>query len=403
MINLSLYTSFRLYQILTGIVLFFCFYKLNSAQTIDSPPPLPARVNMSSEVIEARNATNKILEDSGRHFKRGLEAIRANRLAESGQEFDKSVEQFLYSTLNIQKDQRLQSCYGALIETLYLIEFPSETKRPQIQNLSGACGWKWNDADYKLADEIVTFARVFPKNLSNSASTVSAAKQPDERLVGFIDQGFEPSPLDELSKLETTPVGETWRTISARTGVSVAELVAANPGMKEPKGKVFIPLNPAEVLLVKAQAGDTVTKLATRYGVNALEVARYNGLLPNSILGAGREIRILKTREKTVISTAPSTTVYTRIDPLQLTIGPKPRLKDGQVEVVMDYFNEVLHDPYSMRVVRWSPITESYCDSGPCWRVSVKYRARNVMGAYVLTERVFYMRNNAIVSTLELK
>jgi LysM repeat protein len=48
------------------------------------------------------------------------------------------------------------------------------------------------------------------------------------------------------------------------------------------------------VKVVKAQAGDTVQKVAERNGVDAVEVAKYNGLLPNSVLGAGREIKIPK-------------------------------------------------------------------------------------------------------------
>lgn len=106
--------------------------------------------------------------------------------------------------------------------------------------------------------------------------------------------------------------GETWQNISNRTGVSVADLLAANPGMKEPKGKVFVPVSgnkintisysrpsnlpvsgpAANVKVVKAQAGDTVTKVAQRNGADPTEVAKYNGLLPNSVLGAGREIKI---------------------------------------------------------------------------------------------------------------
>ena len=35
--------------------------------------------------------------------------------------------------------------------------------------------------------------------------------------------------------------GETWQTISNRTGVSVADLMAANPGMKDPKGQGLRP------------------------------------------------------------------------------------------------------------------------------------------------------------------
>ena len=109
--------------------------------------------------------------------------------------------------------------------------------------------------------------------------------------------------------------GETWQTISNRTGVTVAELMAANPGMKEPKGKVFVPSLPTRgngitatsysrpsnsgigasakgIQIVKAQAGDTVTKLAERHGAIPIEVAKYNGLLPTSVLGAGREIKL---------------------------------------------------------------------------------------------------------------
>jgi membrane-bound lytic murein transglycosylase D len=114
------------------------------------------------------------------------------------------------------------------------------------------------------------------------------------------------------SNLATTQTGETWQTISNRTGISVADLIAANPGMKEPKGKVFVPMasnrvatiaytrpssqptGPAtsNLKIVKALAGDTVAKLATRNNADPTEVAKFNGLLPNSVLGAGREIKI---------------------------------------------------------------------------------------------------------------
>ncbi|MBA2379322.1 MAG: LysM peptidoglycan-binding domain-containing protein, partial [Blastocatellia bacterium] len=110
--------------------------------------------------------------------------------------------------------------------------------------------------------------------------------------------------------------GETWQTISNRTGIPVEDLMAANPGMSQPTGKVFVPAaqvpggrvqatsysrptgSPgstaatSNVTIVKAQSGDTVAKLAQRHGADPVEVAKYNGLLPNSVLGAGREIRL---------------------------------------------------------------------------------------------------------------
>ena len=48
----------------------------------------------------------------------------------------------------------------------------------------------------------------------------------------------------------------------------------------------------AGVRVVKAKSGDTVTKLAEREGISAIELAKYNGLLPTSILPAGREIKV---------------------------------------------------------------------------------------------------------------
>jgi LysM repeat protein len=110
----------------------------------------------------------------------------------------------------------------------------------------------------------------------------------------------------------TSTVGETWQNISNRTGVSVADLMAANQGMTVPRGKVFVPVSgnkvntisytrpssrpiepPASnIKVVKAKAGDTVSKVAARYGADPTEVAKYNGLLPNSVLFAGREIKL---------------------------------------------------------------------------------------------------------------
>jgi membrane-bound lytic murein transglycosylase D len=114
-----------------------------------------------------------------------------------------------------------------------------------------------------------------------------------------------------LASITTTTAGENWQNIANRTGVSVQELQAANGNTTAPKGKVVIPkgnnvqktnysrpttptpiapLN--KVRVVKAKSGDTVAKLAAREGVSAVELAKYNGLLPGSTLPAGREIKI---------------------------------------------------------------------------------------------------------------
>jgi membrane-bound lytic murein transglycosylase D len=117
------------------------------------------------------------------------------------------------------------------------------------------------------------------------------------------------------TNLANSSSGETWQNIANRTGITVADLMAANPGMPNPRGKVIVPIagnnvqntsysRPTNatttagpgVKVVKAKAGDTVQKVAERNNANPTEVAKFNGLLTNSVLGAGREIRIPGTK-----------------------------------------------------------------------------------------------------------
>jgi len=157
------------------------------------------------EVKEAQARYNKILDDSGSYFKQGLDALRSNKREASGEKFDKAVEVFLYSSLNIQRDARLQGCYSQVIETIYRIEYPSNAQPPQIRQLSATCGWNWNDADYKIADEVAAIVKTNVEK-PTTAATSSTGSQTIQKasLVGFNDQSFEPSPLDELSRLELT-------------------------------------------------------------------------------------------------------------------------------------------------------------------------------------------------------
>lgn len=66
-------------------------------------------------------------------------------------------------------------------------------------------------------------------------------------------------------------------------------------------------------------------------------------------------------------------------------------------------FNEVLNDPYSLKFVRRTNAEVHYScrDSKPCWRIGVKYRAKNTYGAYVLTEDTFEIRNNKVIYRIE--
>src|SRR5436190_13075052 len=161
----------------------------------------------TDEVKTAQAQYNKVLEDAGRNFKDGLEAFKANKRADSGARFDKAVEVFLYSSLNIQRDGRLQGCYQQLIETVYRLEFPNSAQPPQIRQLASTCGWNWGEAELKLGDDVAQISKNSLQspitNPTNGPSNSNVAIK-NASLVGFNEQTFEPSPLDELSKLELT-------------------------------------------------------------------------------------------------------------------------------------------------------------------------------------------------------
>lgn len=187
---------------------FFCltataFLTLNSIVSAQITSSSSSNDTSTPEVFKAQDAVNGVLAESGRAFNEGLLAYEDNKLSEAGARFNKSVEVFLYSTLNIQREPKLQGCYNQLIETIYRIEFPSDMHLPQVKNLAQTCGW---NIDAALADKITTIARAsLTKTVvpgGNVLATNTAAA--NQTKGGFNTQGFEPSPLDELSQLVLT-------------------------------------------------------------------------------------------------------------------------------------------------------------------------------------------------------
>jgi LysM repeat protein len=202
--------------------------------SIAAQVPQSNNQTVTPEVQKAQEAVNKVLEDSGKFFRDGLQAFKENRRSDAGENFDKSVEVFLYSTINIQREAKLSSCYNQLIETVYRVEFPTDVQQPKVRELSATCGWSWNANDYKLADEVVALAKSGKNTAGGSTSTVAtngASQQPTESSVGFNEQQFEPSPLDELAKLELTPEEQQVDTPLAQQQFQYIQYAVANKSL----------------------------------------------------------------------------------------------------------------------------------------------------------------------------
>ncbi len=121
-----------------------------------------------------------------------------------------------------------------------------------------------------------------------------------------------PANSRNAATLATVVKGEDIQSVANRTGVPVEQLQALNNGVDLSKtNKVVVPntnsverinyvrprgntpsTTPSGLMKVKANAGDTITKIASRYGFSAADLARLNGVLPDAPLAAGREIRV---------------------------------------------------------------------------------------------------------------
>jgi membrane-bound lytic murein transglycosylase D len=144
--------------------------------------------NIPSEVEKSEGRIAEIISRAEDHFKRGKLNLDDNKRDQAREEFDKAVDTVLESGMDVRSSQRLQTFYLELVERIYREEVP--------QSL--------------LPGQSINTATVVAQNSQTVTPGADAvnARQPQgstPRQVGFREQKFEPSPLDELSKLTLTP------------------------------------------------------------------------------------------------------------------------------------------------------------------------------------------------------
>jgi len=131
-----------------------------------------------NEVQKADARVEQIIERANDHFRKGKLNLEDSKREQARDEFDKAVDEILMSGMDVRASQRLQTFYLELVERIYREEVPlvQQTATPVIVQA--------------------------PANQKSDAVEVAQVQQP--RQVGFVQQGFEPSPLDPLSKLILT-------------------------------------------------------------------------------------------------------------------------------------------------------------------------------------------------------
>ena len=133
---------------------------------------------IQTEVQKADPRVDQIIERAKDHFRKGKLNLEDSKREQARDEFDKAVDVILMSGMDVRASQRLQTFYLELVEQIYREEVPliQQTATPVIAQA--------------------------PATQKPETVEVAQAQQPKQ--VGFVQQGFEPSPLDPLSKLILT-------------------------------------------------------------------------------------------------------------------------------------------------------------------------------------------------------
>jgi membrane-bound lytic murein transglycosylase D len=135
-----------------------------------------------TEVQKAEPRVEQVIDRANDHFRKGKLNLEDNKREQARDEFDKAVDEILMSGLDVRASQRLQTFYLELVERIYREEVPIlQNVQPQ-QNATTVVAQTAPDSKVETVD-------------------VAKAQEPKQVQVGFLQQGFDPSPLDPLSKL----------------------------------------------------------------------------------------------------------------------------------------------------------------------------------------------------------
>jgi membrane-bound lytic murein transglycosylase D len=131
--------------------------------------------DIPNAVQQSEQHVSRVIATAEDHFRKGKLNLEDNKRGQARDEFDKAVDSILESGLDVRANHRLQGFYLELVERIYREEVP--LGRGPIQ---------------PEVTELV------------AQNTATPQEKSDPPVIGFHEQKFEPSPLDDLSKLVLT-------------------------------------------------------------------------------------------------------------------------------------------------------------------------------------------------------
>ena len=143
------------------------------ASTFAQIPVASSARTIPTEVEQSEGRITQIIARAEDHFRKGKLNLEDNKRNQAREEFDRAVDSILESGFDVRASQRLQTYYLELVERIYREEVPLQQPTAAINT----------------------------QLVAQNTQTQDQQKSPPPAPVGFRDQKFEPSPLDELSKL----------------------------------------------------------------------------------------------------------------------------------------------------------------------------------------------------------
>ena len=139
-----------------------------------------------NEVQKAEPRVDQLIERAETFFKQGKLNLEDNKRDAARSDFDKAVDEILMSGMDVRANQKLQKYYLELVERIYREEVPVLQMQQPTQQAAPVIA---QDAATAKTDKV---------------EQVAKAQEPKQIQIGFRQQGFDPSPLDPLSKLILT-------------------------------------------------------------------------------------------------------------------------------------------------------------------------------------------------------
>nr|WP_114313395.1 M23 family metallopeptidase [Thermus caldifontis] len=176
-----------------------------------------------------------------------------------------------------------------LVSSLAFAKLPVLSPLPLPENtveVGRAAKKGWVLYEVKPGDTLAGVAArygVDPKHIMWSSGLQSDRLQPGQRiLIPLTAEKERPPRIPPGVETYRVRPGDTLQSLASRFGISILELVSANPSLESldrlVAGSVLYVPKKAKGLLVALPEGETLVDLAARFGLSPVQVARANGV-----------------------------------------------------------------------------------------------------------------------------